>query len=324
MSQNSNIDQFAPFFEVINKNFKVLDRPSKEQFHFWYGNKKTVISLFKGMSFPSIEDQEKIGKIKADKLLVLCSSSEADKMFYGATILSLKSKEQAEMISFVVHPNHRHQEYGSRLMEATYKMSELLKLKTISLQYRTYWQSIAEWEQLLDKTGWSESKLLLYYFTLPDINTQFEKDWFKNAVISAPYSVEAWNESSFTQLKETLIREDWQGKVPATLNPFQMTKMVLPHSSLLLKKGDEVVGWLICHLLQKDIVQATTLYVHPDKAKGQGMALMAEASRRRKLGAQVIFMVEKHNKIMLNLVNKHFAGGKTNQYELLSRQKKIE
>jgi N-acetylglutamate synthase-like GNAT family acetyltransferase len=323
MPDTNNKDSLKPFFELIYKKFRLLEKKEDTHFHYWYGDKNKVIQLFQGMSFPSVLTLQQMGKVKEDKLLVLSASNISKNLFYGATILKIKSKNEAELISFVVHPEFRNLGFGTHLMEATFAMSKMLKIQSIFLKYRTYWKSNQHWELLLEKTGWSNPELQLWYFTLPDINTLFHKEWVKQSRIDAPYSIEEWNNECMDKLKKTLSEEDWKGRVPRALSPFQMPALILPHVSLLLKKDEEVVGWLICHLLQEDIVQATTVYVHPEKAKGQGLNLMAEVANRRKLGAQVIFMVEKHNKVMLNLVNKHFSGGKTNQYELRTRVKQI-
>lgn len=323
MAEKTNTDPYGKFFDLIYKNFKLLKESNECYYHYWFGDKDKVIQLFKGMSFPSIVTMEKIGKLKAPKLMVICSSDINTKMFYGASIFNIKSKDAAEMISFVIHPGFRNKRFGTRLMESTDEMLRLMKINSISMKYRTYWKSNDIWEKLLNKTGWSVPELQLWYFTMPDVNTQFGKDWFQNAMLQEPFNIREWDDECLQDLKVTLSGKEWENIVPRSLSPFQMESLILPHASLLLRKGKEIVGWIICHQLQPDIVQATTIFVHPMKAKGQGMVLMAEAAKRRKLGAQVIFMIEKHNKAMLNLVNKYIAGGETQQYELRIRTKRL-
>ncbi len=314
---------FQAFFDLIHKNFKLLKEVGNCSYHFWYGDKQKVIQLFAGLSFPSVKTLDQMGKIKEDKLLVICITNIKENKVFGSTIINVKSKTEAEVISFAVHPEFQHLGFGKKMMDAMFEICKILKLNALFIKYRTYWKSTAFWESLLDNSGWSEPEIQLWYYSMPDINTQFGNDWYINSKLSAPYSVDAWDEFSLSKLKETLRKPDWKDMVPQALSPFQMEDMILQHASLLLKKGDEVVGWLICHLLQDDIVQATTIYVHPKKAKGQGMSLMAEAAKRRKLGAQVIFMVEKNNEIMLNLVNKYLVNDKTDRFELRTRIKKI-
>ncbi|WP_235296548.1 GNAT family N-acetyltransferase [Portibacter marinus] len=324
MSKELQDKQISKFFDIIYRNFKFLKEEGDVFYHFWYGDKKQVIRMFQGMSFPSIKDQEAMGKIKTDKLLVVCATNREKEMVYGAGIISLESKDVAHLLSFVIHPEHRNNNLGKDLIRAIEEVMKLLNLALLKTKFRTYWKSNEHWNKLLDKTGWTAPQTLIYYFTIPDIKTQFDTQWFKYAKLPEPFYIEEWGRESLKKLKDTLALPEWQGMVPESLNPIQMPKKILPHVSLILMKGNEVAGWLICHLLEEDIVQATSMYINPKMGKGLGMALIAEGSKRRKLGVQVIFMVEKHNHKMLNMVRKHFDRKSTNEYELQSRSLVIE
>ena len=240
---------------------------------------------------------------------------DKNQQMIGSCIFGFFDKVQVKLYAFSINQKQRNKGYGKKMMHVFLNVIKQMAFEQVHIDYRTYWNANKHWMKILDQTGWSDPELRFYYVTMPDVKVQFGKSWLTARSIEAPYTVETWNKNSFNQLKATLMHKDWQGVVRKQLNPFQLAPYVVPHCSLLLKKEGEVVGWLICHMLQENVVQGTTLFVHPDKAKGTGLALLGEAFKRRKLGARVLFIVEKDNTPMLNLINKYVIGGEAELFE---------
>lgn len=319
MSQTTD---YRPFLEILQKKFKVLDQEGGLHFHYWYGDSKSAIRLASGASFPKLTVLAKMNALP-EKVALLCMSDLDQELFYGAVVAKITSKDQMELISFIINPVFRNQGLGAKLLSKADDFGRAFKVHTLEVKYRTYWKMNEVWEKLLSKSGWSDPELLMWYVSMPDANVQYSKDWLKNSKIEAPFEVEDWNETSYAQLEEALKGTHWQGIVRKELNPFQLRELIQPHVSFLLKKEGAIVGWLVCHLVQEGVVQCSSLFLHPDKARGQGLNMMGEAFKRRKLGARVIWMIEKHNTPMLNMTKKYVAGDQVDLFENRRRSKHI-
>ena len=301
MSEQENSGQFL---QAVYKNFHLLTFEDDIFYHFWKGDKNTVAKYFENFSFPKIKDLVGLMKMPQD-IYVLISSNISKDEIYGSCILKINEKGQLQPITFVIAPNFRKKGHGTRLLAKLDELAMRLNKTELCIKYRTYWKSNQHWEKMLALAKWSEPEVVLHYFSLPDINTQFHKDWFKNSSLPHNYHVETWNDQSYETLKSLLKESDWKGVVPVELSPFQFPEKILPHVSLLLYKDQEIVGWLICHLLQPDIAHVTSLFTHPNTARGVGLQFVAEAAKRRDSGRRVVFMVKKDNSLVLHMIEKY-------------------
>lgn len=289
---------------------------SKDPVDFLLGKsrKEQVIRIFENVIFPSLRVTGHLEKLP-DELWAMVMVNKNEKELLGTCVFGIHEDRKAKVYGFLIHKKFRKRGYGFSLMKILMSVLKKMSIQKATVDYITFWESNDHWQQILNQTGWSSPHLLHYYVTMPDVKIQFGKSWLTERSIEPPYLVETWNTTSFQQLKEVLHKKEWKGIVRKALDPFQLAPYVVPHCSMLLKKEDVVVGWLICHMLQENVVQGTTLFVHPDKAKGTGLALLGEAFKRRKLGARVVFIVEKENAPMLNLINNYVIGGKAELYE---------
>jgi N-acetylglutamate synthase-like GNAT family acetyltransferase len=292
------------FLEAIYKNFQMVTFEDEVFYHYWKGPKESVAKYFEYFSFPRIIDLIKLMKMP-NEIYVLVSSNLSKNEVYGSCILKINEKRQLQPVTFVINPSFRKMGYGSRLLLQLDQFAQKLQLKEICIKYRTFWKSNEYWDKMLQSANWSAPEIILNYFSLPDINTQYEKDWFKQSQLPREYQVTTWNNQTFKTLNNLLQRLEWRDVVPKDLSPFQFPEKILDYCSLLLHKNGEIVGWLICHLLQPDTAQVTTLFIHPQKSKGISLSFIAEAMKRRKEGLRVVFMVKRDNTKVLNMVNKY-------------------
>ena len=266
----------SSFIEVVYSDFALLKEGAKQLYHSYQANTIEIIELFKEVSFPRIENLARLTNLP-DKLLVLCSSNPETKSLHGTAILKFEDPFSLQLIAFWIEPQYRLQGHGKDMLDKIELLAKDYEVNRLSVRYRTYWQSSEVWERMLDAYSYDAPETLLWYVSMPDANVQFGKEWLQKSAFEDPFYVEDWSDTSFNQLESALGSDLWRGQVRKTLNPFQHRQLLLPHVSFLLKKEDALVGWLVCHLIGKDVVQCSSLFVHPTEAKGQGLKMVAEA-----------------------------------------------
>ena len=310
------------FLQAIYKSFQLLTFEDDVFYHFWKGKKEVVAKYFEHFSFPKIQDLVKLMKMPPE-IYVLVSSNISKGEIYGTCILKVNEKDQLQPIAFVIAPKFRQQGHGTKLLAKLNELAIKLGKTELCIKYRTYWKSNDHWEKMLSTANWSDPEVVLHYFSLPDINTQFHNDWFKNSSLPKEFHVEPWNDQTFTALRGLLNEADWKDVVPPELSPFQFPDKILPHVSLLLYKNGAIVGWLICHLIQSEVAQVTTLFTHPKKARGVGLQFVAEVAKRREGGRRVVFMVKKDNSLVLHMIDKYADKDNLEVTQQLLRTKSI-
>ncbi len=162
----------------------------------------------------------------------------------------------------------------------------------------------------IEKEFKAKHAFLLYYFTLSKANPHFasidkvlkERSWQGPLLSLTKYGLTAkfnppwlakakalplpdgftlfpWTELTPKE-KETLIELGKKQGYSQIVNPFQASGGPLdPRTSLGLRYHNEVVGWIVTHLLKPDLIRFSSLFVQPryQAVKGIAIKLLAES-----------------------------------------------
>jgi GNAT superfamily N-acetyltransferase len=105
--------------------------------------------------------------------------------------------------------------------------------------------------------------------------------WYQKARLPEGSEIFPWTELSADEdaaLKQSQADRPW---IPADLEPWRCDQNVDVVSSVGLRKGGEVVGWVINHRMRPDLVAFTVSYMRPDLARrGAIFSLYVESLKR--------------------------------------------
>ncbi len=188
----------------------------------------------------------------------------------------------AEMLSLFVAPEWRNHGIGTRLVAA---LEEALALKTcthVTAVYTTGKPSIAALERVLAKRGWSppQPRTVVVRFT-PEEAARTE--WFGRITLPpGEFEIFPWTE--LTPEERLAIRRTHEARawIAQGLEPWRHDVYGFDAvSSLGLRYRGEVVGWVINHRLEPDVVRFTCSFMREDLSRrGRILPLYTESIRR--------------------------------------------
>jgi GNAT superfamily N-acetyltransferase len=160
-----------------------------------------------------------------------------------------------------VYPQHRRHHVGTRLLAKLQNTAKQEGGELISLHYELDEENTPAVEKILLANGWTESRLFLircFYDAYA-----FQPPWFRMHYTYPP----SWKEVPWTTLSheemDALRLEQSQHSFPAIVSPFNDESHIAPFNSLVLKSGDEIIGWIITHSTAQDTIRYSALYIRP-------------------------------------------------------------
>ncbi len=171
-----------------------------------------------------------------------------------------KTKAEARIHSFVVHPDHRNRGIGKQLLLILEDNLAQEGCVLVEGTFRRHWQSVPHLKALLKSSNWSEPKKEL---VIVRGETKKVLKLFMDDRLSLPdgYAFQAFvklSEQEKSEIKEKKVTQNWY---PDILSPFTYEKTINPITSLALKYQDEVIGWVISHLIAPDLNEFTSLFI---------------------------------------------------------------
>ena len=106
------------------------------------------------------------------------------------------------------------------------------------------------------------------------------------AELEPPFSICAWSDVTAEEREQIRKSQQETGWIPRGLDPFSNEEGADLRTSVAVRHGDEVVGWIINHELDPETSRATCAWVREDLQQtstgARPLAAMAlEAGRRR-------------------------------------------
>jgi GNAT superfamily N-acetyltransferase len=127
-------------------------------------------------------------------------------------------------------------------------------------------------ERILEKQGWDAPHVRMHVIH-SDLQSIDRARWMTSVKLEPDYEIFPWTELS---ADERAALERWQErqKIPDWVWPFTSSDDVEPHSSLGVRRGGEVVGWVVNHVFGPGKVRFTCSYMR-EELQGRGRLIAA-------------------------------------------------
>ncbi|MEM8525154.1 MAG: GNAT family N-acetyltransferase [Bacteroidota bacterium] len=214
---------------------------------------------------------------------------------------------ESEILSFKIHPEYRNQGIAKFLLQQVEQLCRQRQIQSLKILYRTYWENNSYWEKVLQQSVWDNRSILLYYISIDQavkdqIAQRFQD---RNWQPDYDYQIETF---SYDRLFQTMQHSKWQESKQLGLSPLQLPKNQVNFNCSFLvihKESEEIVGWLICHQLQANLLQLTTFYLLPEHRKSGKAVLSKLADRLQNQEIKLNFMVKSENRKIMAFVRRY-------------------
>lgn len=242
-----------------------------------------------------------------------------------------EGRAAAEIVSLVVRSGLRRRGLGKLLLAAVETELARRGRDTVELSFRSTWESADAVRALLASRGWSAPRLRML---LVGTDTRMlESPVFADRPLPEGYEIFAWNELTPEERRGIVRRQQREPWFPEALSPFHLEDRIDPEVSVGLRHrrpaadGEiQVIGWMLAHRVQEDLVQYTSLFVEEGHGRlGRGLPLVAAAARRQVAAGvpRAIFMVQAENRAMRRLLERRMAPYLTETAEQLGSGKRL-
>jgi len=188
--------------------------------------------------------------------------------------------EQGFIRSIFVAPEHRRQGIGKRLLSALTECFQAHNIQLLEWKFNSWEKEIEPFKALLKRAGWSQPSIFVERYLFA--SETFSPSWFEAAdpVLPKQYKIFLWKYLN-PKSAEKIRRLVQPNSVLADLSPFDDIYPLETLNSLGLRRGKEVVGWMITHRISEDTIRYSALYIHPElRGIGPAIALLKESIRR--------------------------------------------
>jgi len=214
--------------------------------------------------------------------------------------------QEARIAVFRVSPGFRNNGLGTALITALEERLESASCRGVRILFReAEGEASSAIRAILRKRAWSEPRLKDLIFRVDQ--RVIDADWMAMPTQPATYRIEPWTDLSEADRRHL---QDDHGWYPDYLSPFIGLDDLEPLNSLVIKREDAVVGWIITRRIAPDTILYYRFFLHPaERVSGRGIALLAEAIRRQ-CATDVehgIFSVDADNRAMLRFARRHLA-----------------
>jgi N-acetylglutamate synthase-like GNAT family acetyltransferase len=225
----------------------------------------------------------------------------------GLILVEKVNELQGLVVCWHVLKPQRGFKLGKQLISKMEKYATQQGIQQLSLSYRWDSASRPQINQALHHAGWKdlEKKLHLIKYSV-DLFVQMP--WCKNMVtLPEEYDIFPWSELTQHDENKIMARQKKEGWYPKEVPPIFDRSIFDHETSVGLRLRGEVVGWMMTHRVNNNIVEYSSLFVSPEIQRlGRGVHLIVAAiSRQQVLGIQYgIFQVVSNNTEMCRFVEK--------------------
>ncbi len=217
-----------------------------------------------------------------DKTLILVAAhSGGDTIGFGFGWGAKKPNPGFELISLYINPFLRQQGVGSAILSKIEK-------GFAELGYRegVYFLMAEDDENPLGKflvhNNWRQASIR-QIICKSTIDLAYETPWLIRARLPRGYRIKLWDEVS--KIERAAIQRRQESSDPwyaDDQDPFTKEDDCHKDTSLALMKGDEVVGWVITHVIGEKVLRWTISFVSPDlQSIGRILPLWWEVAQRQ-------------------------------------------
>jgi GNAT superfamily N-acetyltransferase len=231
----------------------------------------------------------------------------------GLALATTRGADVATILSVYVARDFRNRGIGTELLRVLERNLADCGFNHGELSYACSEPSTPIVERFLSKCGWSSDGERMFAFI--ESAEILLSAWSREAVLPDSYSIAPW--LSITPEERETLRQSQENErwIPENLNPFRFEKGLEPSTSLILRRGENVVGWLLTHRLDSSTLEYANLFVRPSLNRVgntfASLALLSEGVRRtvESMGKETRgqFCVAATNKAFLRFIERHMS-----------------
>jgi GNAT superfamily N-acetyltransferase len=216
--------------------------------------------------------------LSPDGPLLAIRASGTEQQAIGLAVARVGSPgAPAEILSLYVAPPLWNQGIGGALLNSVEETLRARGRTDVVLRYTTQSPSTPALEHLLAKRGWQSPQTQLVLAQIrPAI--VLEAKWGQLRDLPVGFELFAWGDIS---ARDRAAMEKFRAEVPSALWPFDDALPPDGPSSLGLRCGGEITGWMVTHRVMPSLIRFTMLYVRERwRTSALSFTLVAEAVRR--------------------------------------------
>ncbi|MBT5658892.1 MAG: GNAT family N-acetyltransferase [Rhodospirillaceae bacterium] len=217
-----------------------------------------------------------------DKALILVAAHSGDDVIgFGFGWGAKKPNPGFELISLYINPFLRQQSIGSAILS---KIEE--EFAKLGYKEGVHFLMAEDGENPLGKflahNNWHQVAIR-QIICKSTIDLAYETPWLVRARLPDGYRIKRWDEVSEDERAAVQRRQETSGPWYADdQDPFAREDDCHKDTSLALMKGDEVVGWVITHVIGEEVLRWTISFVSPDlQSIGRILPLWWEVAQRQ-------------------------------------------
>jgi len=225
---------------------------------------------------------------------------------------------------YVVAPLRR-QGHGAALLAAVENQAREAGFARLSAVWMAGQEFSEPFERMLDKQGWEPSHLRMHVLT-SDLASIDKSRWLSRATLEPGYETFLWTTLSATE-RAALFARQAANPIPQDVWPFSSSPDIEPNSSLGVRHGGEVVGWIVNHPYDANTVRFTCSYMYGElQGRARLVAAYAESINRCRAAGitKAIWTVPVQFPRMIAFSRRHLVPYATSLTETRGSAKRLE
>jgi GNAT superfamily N-acetyltransferase len=186
----------------------------------------------------------------------------------------------AELLSVLVHPEHRNQGIATALVERVEAEAYRRGSPELKAVYMTGKPSIPVMERVFWKRGFQapQARTVTLRFTPEEA---LSTPWFRRVRLGPEFTVFPWSDLSRVERERLVASNASAPWIAPGLEAWRHDRNFDPVSSLGLRRHGQIVGWVINHAIEQGVVRFTCSYMgYGLGRRGRIMPLYTESLER--------------------------------------------
>lgn len=240
-----------------------------------------VLQGFQRIPYAGLTSAHTNRRCEHDPRMMMIGASIDGRPVGLAVVSGGKDDESATLESIFVEPSARRRGVGRRLIETVEATCLEESVKTLSGSWYDDAPSAALVAGLIGRSGWSDPKPVSSVHRggrrLLEHVDRTNREWS----CRPGFAIESWSELSAVDLEQIARLQETHGILLGLHPEGESMLAVSASTSVVLRRGGDVVGWMVHHVLGSETLRYSSLWLHPDLVgRGLGIAIAIESSRR--------------------------------------------